>query len=925
MNIQLDNWPLFKITLYDCNNQETFYLLLSIPHIITDGYSYYLLIDAVNFCYNSLLSTNEIKRYAQNFYGQFLHGDFVAQNSIKGREFFLNNVEGIANLELNKIKQHRNYKYELEGNSFNFKIDKANIYNYIKDHKISESCFFISIYSLFLRKTIDEKLFVIGLPILNRKKPDKNIFGYFINVLPLVINFASITTFSELTAYVNKKIIALLRHQSFDISSLDSINTKINVLFTHYNREFNFNLNNCLFEKITLDKKTIMSEVRCTVETLDSYYNMYIECGNYLKETDVTMIMRTILFNVIKNEDCLLKEVQIYEESDLNNCYQNINLYNKHSNSDSIKSIFEDIVKKYPNKAALYDFANNWSYKKLNKTANKIARYLLEKTNQSNKIIISLERNNYLIAIILAILKIGKCYVPLDLTCPKDRFQHILNDLRTTTVIGRETIQNTYNIDNKQFIPVEELINSLNYYEDTNLNITVPCKNPAYIIYTSGSTGIPNGVEISNFNLLSLLSTCKKKFNFNHMDTWTLFHSYGFDFSVWEIFGCLLNGGKLIVVDALISKSPSHFYDVLSEHNVTILNQTPTAFKNIISEDLIKKHTLNIRYIIFGGEALHFPILKKWVDNHPLEKTKIINMYGITETTIHVTFYEVNYNDLENNYSVIGKPLNNLGIYIINSDGNIMPKGIQGEILVYGDGLSTGYYNNTILTDTRFITYHNSHLKYYKSGDLGRINKNYDIEYLGRMDKQIQLRGFRIELGEIENRILRSNLVENCAVAFINYTEEKDDYRIVAYVVTHKPSYDERVLKEKLKEFLPLYMMPSLFLHVDKIPTTINEKVDFGLLKQTIENKNKLINGKTSTEKYLFEIITKKIKNNSLSTKDNLLDAGVTSIDLIEILSKIKEKFLVKNISILDLFQYSSIEAIANYIDNKTHRLTKNA
>lgn len=917
--INLEKWPLFSPMLYKCNEQEH-YLIFYIPHIITDGYSHYIFSDVVNTCYNSHFSDEETRNYAENYFGAFLREEGQLPRS-SGRE---NNtlsadLKYLDTLEVNKIKQTRNSNHQIAGRCSEIEIYKKNIYDFVKDNKISESCFFISMCALLLKKTTGEKVIVLGIPVLNRSKSERSVIGYFVNTLPLVIDFSNIKTFSDLVSYINTKMFSLLRDQSFDSSSLGNVNTRMNCLFTYYDREFNFDLKDCKFKKITSHKQNfIMSEFRCTVENLESSYKICLESGEYFKDVKIKNIIKDIIGHVIKNYGCSIKNIPLFRKQSSNSIYKKANLYLKNDNITSIKDEFEKIVKKYPNKAAVYDSSHEWSYARLNEESNKIARHLSNRVKNSDKIIISIKRNNYLIATIMAVLKLGKCYVPIDLSCPQDRFSYIFKDLGSTVVIGEKYIKSQYKVDEENFISIDKLINESALNEGSNLELPVSKDNTAYIIYTSGSTGEPNGVQISNANLLSLLEACKSKFHFNHTDVWTLFHSYGFDFSVWEIFGCILSGGKLIVVDNLTVKSPNRFYDLLVDQGVTVLNQTPTAFKLIIKEDSIKKQKLNLKYVIFGGEALSFPILQPWAKNHPLAKTKLINMYGITETTIHVTFYEVTSQDLGDKRSVIGKPLTNLGIYIANEDGDILPQGLPGEIVVFGDGVSQGYFNKTKLTKSRFYSKDKDPQNYYRSGDLGKIDRNGNIEYLGRLDRQIQLRGFRIELGEIERRIIKSGLVEDCVVSFENYTADKDDHRIIAYIIPKAPFYKEDTLKSTLKEFLPLYMIPSLFVSVSEIPLTINGKVDFKALKGKIKIKNEGIKGKTPTEQYVFQIISKRVGNTSFSTKDNLLDIGLTSIDLAGILSDVKEKWVVKELSILDLFQHPSVEKLARYINNKT-------
>ncbi len=896
----LTQWPLLYFTLYHSGDSEN-YLLLTASHIISDGQSYHLMIDAINQAYNNEYRGDALVTFAQNYFNQrFLTEPMYTAVSSKAREFFLAETRNIDSFGVKKIRQHRNERLILDGTSAYFYLDKTGIQDYLGKNKYSENSFFLAVHALFIKKLTSENIIVIGLPILNRDKTNKNAFGYFVNTLPLLINFDQINLFSELVQYINRKIFSLLRHQSYHIDDLSHIDIRFNNYFTFYNKPFDYAFNQCNVQRIALDKDNIMAEFKCAVESMQDNYLVTLEYGNYFSKIPVENIFKQIIHSISSNDDPLIKDIPVLDHMSQ---YKQINSYK----TQAIKDRFEETAHHNPYNIALNDGSQEWTYQELNKRANKMARCLLEKTILSDKIIISLKRDNHLVLVILAILKIGKCYVPIDLHCPTERFNYILKDLDDTFVIGENEI--------------EDLIAQSEQYDDSDLHINVPTDAPAYMIYTSGSTGAPKGVLVSNHNLLSLMDACKEKFDFNSADVWMLFHSYGFDFSVWEIFACLLEGSKLIILDRQLTQSPSHYYEIMHKHGVTVLNQTPTAFMGIIQEDLLQKKHLKLRYVIFGGEALCFPSLKKWVERHPLETVKLVNMYGITETTIHVTYHEVSTKDLDSSQSIIGKPLDHLGIQIINKDGNILPPGIPGEILIFGEGVTNGYYKNTVLSQSKFINKDKSPFTYYKSGNLGYFNERGDIVYLGRMDRQIQLRGYRIELGEIESSMIKSAFVKDCAVDMVSLGDNGNQ-RIVAYLVPES-HYEESLLKQSLKAFLLPYMIPSLFILVDNIPITVNGKVDLNLLKSRINIQKSFMKGSTTTERFLFELISIAINHDNFSLEENLFDMGVTSIDLVSIFARIKEKFPFRQFSILDVFQFPTIKKLADHIDKKGNPVNK--
>jgi amino acid adenylation domain-containing protein/FkbM family methyltransferase len=307
---------------------------------------------------------------------------------------------------------------------------------------------------------------------------------------------------------------------------------------------------------------------------------------------------------------------------------------------------------------------------------------------------------------------------------------------------------------------------------------------PAYVIYTSGSTGRPKGVVVTHGNVARLFEQTDGWFGFGPADVWTLFHSYAFDFSVWEIWGALLYGGRLVVVPYEVSRSPSAFHDLLRRERVTVLNQTPSAFRPLIDADRHSGGELALRWVVFGGEALDPQTLQPWFDRHGDTDPQLVNMYGITETTVHVTFRTLSQADGSSSRSMIGRAIPDLELYVLDRFGLPAPVGLPGELYVGGAGVARGYLNRPALTAERFVPHPfalQSGARLYKTGDLARRLANGDMEYLGRADHQVKIRGFRIELGEIES-ILNGHAAVREAVVTLR-EDRKGDARLVAYLV----------------------------------------------------------------------------------------------------------------------------------------------
>ncbi|KAG0199513.1 hypothetical protein BGX31_004274, partial [Mortierella sp. GBA43] len=386
---------------------------------------------------------------------------------------------------------------------------------------------------------------------------------------------------------------------------------------------------------------------------------------------------------------------------------------------------------------------------------------------------------------------------------------------------------------------------------DPNARFEGPLTNPsvpgldvhhlAYVLYTSGSTGKPKGVMVEHANVSRLFSSTDGWFKFNEKDTWTLLHSYGFDFSVWEMWGALRYGGRLLIVSQDTVRSPRDLYRMICEEGVTVLNMTPSAFRSIIGEHTQDGLKDKLRYVIFGGEALSPATLQPWFATHGDETPLIVNMYGITETTVHVTYRPMTLSDCSLAVSPVGQRIPDLRVYVLDKYNQPVPIGAVGELHVGGAGVTRGYLNRSELTAERFIPdpfVDGPNARMYKTGDLARLLPDGSLVYLGRNDHQVKIRGFRIELGEIEARLLDHALVSEAVVVAIG---DENNKRLVAYVVTPRDEEAEEnmdggqtqlamTLRSHLVQCLPQYMVPSAFVRMDAFPLNANGKLDLRAL-----------------------------------------------------------------------------------------------
>jgi amino acid adenylation domain-containing protein len=575
-------------------------------------------------------------------------------------------------------------------------------------------------------------------------------------------------------------------------------------------------------------------------------------------------------------------------------------------------------VVRSPLKIALAFEEHSMTYQELNQKANQLANLLRSKGVKPDSLVpICLERSLEMIVGILGILKAGGAYVPIDPLYPEDRIRFMIQDCNAGLVVtaqeGIASLQNEF-----EFINLSKDLESLEAFDTADLKPLAGPENLAYIIYTSGSTGKPKGVMIEHKNLVRLFKTDKPLFDFNDRDVWTMFHSFCFDFSVWEMYGALLYGGKLVIVPESCTKDTKAFAELVHHEQVTVLNQTPSAFQVLQEYMTSEFEEIPIRYVIFGGEALQPASLKTWNSSYP--KCQLINMYGITETTVHVTYLALNTQHFQSNISSIGKPIPTLSVYVLDAYGNLQLPGIEGEMYVGGEGLARGYLNNPLLTEERFIPNPlNAYERLYKTGDLAKWALDGSLEYLGRIDEQVKIRGFRIELGEIENTLLQFEEVSQAVV--LAKADAFDVKRLVAYLVAKEEFEKDRAI-EHLKQTLPDYMIPSFWVVLPEMPLTRNGKIDKKALPDVelaIQDGNESEESLSETEHRLLKIWQELLGHKAIRTGSNFFEIGGHSLLAMRLMTALRREFDVE-IRIKDIFSNPTLSELAKHIQaqNKT-------
>lgn len=569
-----------------------------------------------------------------------------------------------------------------------------------------------------------------------------------------------------------------------------------------------------------------------------------------------------------------------------------------------------------PNAIAVTDGKSHLTYSELELRADMIARGLNVRGAQRGTFIgICLPRSVDLIAAILAVLKTGAAYVPVDVAYPLERILTTFDDASVHLIVSDKDWPGISR--EPRAVTLSELV-AEETRDTAPLDVQSDPSAPAYVIYTSGSTGRPKGVMVSHSNVISLFDGVRDGFQFTQNDTWSCFHSIAFDFSVWEIWGALLTGAKLVLVPYWISRTPSDFLSLLREENVTILSQTPSAFTQLVDADTGER--CGVRLVVLGGEALKAPAVLTWLDRRAEDECAIVNMYGITETTVHVTWRRITRLRALESPECVGEPIPGWAVTIRDPAGRMRPLGTIGEIVVGGAGVAQGYLNRSDLTRERFLEDPYSGHRIYRSGDIGRMLPDGTIEHLGRLDNQIKLRGFRIELDEVRSAVLRLPGVRDAHVS-VRTDVSGDDAtaQIVAFVVSDK-HHDGSAFRRALAAVLPEHMVPSTIMLVPDLPLTANGKVDERALAEmrslpASQGDVRSVPEGTGILPVLIELWTELFDTRVTATSD-FFDLGGNSLLAVRVVTLMRERNLPP-VAMRELYLHPTPAALAAVLEHE--------
>ena len=968
-HIPLDKLPLMRAKLFRLAKIKHVLVIVQ-PHIITDGWSLKIIKRELFKCYSAFVrkQSPNLLKIRTPYFEYIERRQQIIQNKhyLSDINYWKSKLEGIQKLNFP-------YDYARSGNS-NFSgrrhpfFIKKELFKRINDfsaiHNVTPFILISATLNVLLSRYCYQEDIVFGFPISGRNEPGlEETVGLFINTLVLRTRVFSDKSFASLLQQVKENCLEAYTHQ----------NVAFNELVNHLNVKRAFDINPIFqvmlvwqdwYEDVInptsditvrskqVDQQTAKFDLTFELIPTESGLDGFIEFNTSLFRADTIERLSSHFVNLL--EQCIIfSDAPLFKISLKCNPKEAAKILQK--SPDIVKStmikmprqLFEDQAKRTPSQVALVNQERYLNYAALNQQANQLARYiqskyqsLAKKTRTETPVIgIFLNKSINTIISMLAVLKMGAAYVPIDTRNPEERIKFIISDANCVLIITESIHKETLNFADQSLILLDQEEGEIARYSVDNLSIINKPDALIYIIYTSGTTGKPKGVMQTHFNVARLFYVTNRIFHFGKADTWLFFHSHAFDFSVWEIWGALLYGGQLVIPTEDDIIDPSRIYQLIIQHKVTVLNQTPSAFQGLLQE--CKTHPsdeLPLRHVIFGGEALDIKMLSDWWAHYSNTHPVMVNMYGITETTVHTTYKILSKADLNRREtSNIGVPLDDMKIFIVDQNMQPVPIGIPGELLIGGNGLATGYLNHPEMTREKFIInyFDNEHNddnhfpqrnegnRFYRTGDLVRYLADGSLEYLGRIDKQIKFKGFRIETEEIESALRRFPKIIQCAVI----TKKcHDTAKLVAYYTLKKQEKEDlkpQHLQPFLSKLLPSYMIPNLFIRIESIPLTDNMKTDYAALP-SIEHsfvgiKSKFQKPMTIYQKTLALIWEKTLHLKNVGLDDNFFGIGGDSITSLKVTAEAREKGF--SLSVSDIFKYQTIRDLVTFCWNK-HKIT---
>ncbi len=795
----------------------------------------------------------------------------------------------------------------------------------------------LAAFKVLLHRYTGQNDLVVGSPTTGRTSPEyAAILGYFVNPVAMRSTISGNETFESYLAQISETVIEALDHQDYPFNLLveklqpkrDPSRTPVFQLMFVYQKAYllhesgmsglavaeeggQMKLGGVTLESMSIENRVLPFDITMLMAELDEGLGASLQYNTALfkRETVLRMLdhFHRLLEGIAEDPSRSISSYNLLADQEIKQVIYDWNQTQAaYEDSLCVHQLFEAQVEKTPQaKAVVYKDAS-LTYDELNKKANQLARHLRKMDVGADVIVaIAAERSLEMFIGVMAVLKAGAAYLPLDPSYPKERLAYMLEDSKAPVIITQKKLEAQLPQNNWRRIYLEDILPQVANESADNIQTETIKDNLAYVIYTSGSTGKPKGVMLTHSGLRNLVQAQIKEFGINRDTRLLQFASFSFDAAASEIFTTLLSGATLYEVDKETLVSGPDLIQFIEDNGITTSTLPPSVLRVLPADNLS-----SLKTIISAGESCSIDIAERWSKNRNL-----INAYGPTEGTICASCYHVKETP-EGSSVPIGVPIDNVQIYILDEYLNPVPVGIPGEFHIGGMGVARGYFNRPGLTAEKFIPDAFSKtegMRLYKTGDLARFLPDGNIEFLDRIDQQVKIRGFRIELGEIEHTIKSHETVKDAAVIAYGAT----DKRLAAYIISNlEGELNTEDLKYAARQRLPDYMIPSTFIKLDEFPLTANGKIDYKALPKPDVSRAKFVKAETETERKLAQIWQDVLNIEQVGINDNFFELGGHSLNIIQAQTKIKEEF-DKEINVVEMFKYPTISSFSKFISGE--------
>lgn len=908
---------------------EYYYLFSMYHHIITDGWGTSLMFQRLVANYNELTRFGEVNTQYPYSYNNFVLEDeiyYKSESFIKDKAYWVEKYKNLPERLFEKIKEtetvNKSDRKEL--------IIKRSVYNQLSG--IATNCnsstfhIILAVLYLYFGRKYQNDDFAIGLPVLNRSKSVfKKTVGLFMGVSALRINLDFEDTFEKLVYTIKQQLRQDYRYQRFPlgklIKELDLFREKdrlFNITLSYEKQNYADHFENTKTSVIPLTHQSERVALAVYIREFDDKEDVKIDFDyniNYFEESEITRVVshfEKLISNVCVDSKKKLTEYQYITKQEQTRLLYDFNQTSfGYPKEATLLDFFNKQVKEKSDKTAVKDDNTTYSYKELDIVSNNIAEYLHQNFDNKDRspIAVLMDRSANLVAILLGIFKSGRAYIPLDPGFPKERLNYIIEHSEVGCIIGAKECKALIT-SKAQFVDVNSALYADNKISLRN-SLNISSTGTAYIIYTSGSTGNPKGVAIQHQSLLNFLLSIQQQPKMDSKDVLFSVTTQSFDISILEFFAPLISGATLYIADTNTVTDPFALIKKLQQIQPTILQATPSFYQMLYTIGWSGDSKLKV---LCGGDLLSESLAEKLINTC----AEVWNMYGPTETTIWSGCKQITKPKEASN---IGKPIHNTKFYILDKYKKLLPVGTAGTIYIAGDGLAKGYFKNEELTSVKFTENpFEEGQKMYDTGDIGKWNREGEIEFLGRNDNQVKIRGYRIELGEIETKLNQLSSVKNSVV--VAKKGDQQEAVLIAYIIFKEANIDSTEIINKLRKELPEYMIPHTIIPLESFPLTPNKKVDrksLSLRKIEIEQKQQVPDQLPTTDleiklsKYYQEVLE---LQKPVNVTESFFELGGHSLNAVKLISRIEE-YLNYRVSLRTIFDFPTIKTLSKYLQNE--------